>query len=282
LKHNLGVMRDEFNKIIWSLEQDPLTVAIQKDVKELVEMVLLDEKGSVCFKPEMLDQLKLIVLSSVVKRLKMPLPEICADDSNSSFAFKVNGVILGIQDILPERIIAENRGIAVLNVKDKTIEKNLGKRAQYNDAAIDRAAEAIRIRMENINVHMHDAEVWFHKKSFPEAEDTGRADIDIGGNGMDLSFVFKTEMGSERLFSLVSVNCDIHDLKLKLHNTCHDTFYNMFITLFKGTIKRNIEEAIQESMAGVFEQLNRQIESQVQVLRANLPGLPSIVASSVH
>jgi len=261
------------------MENDPLTVSIQRDVKDLVQMIFLDNQGRITFKPEMLDQLKLIVLSAVVKRLKVPLPEVRADDPNASFAFKVSGLIMSMQDILPERVVAENRGIAVLNVKDKTIEKNLGKRCEHNDAALDKAAEAIRIRLENINVHMHDAEIWFHKKSFPEAEDTGRADIDIGGNGMDLSFVFKTEMGSDRLFTLVSVDCDIHDLKLKLHNTTHDTFYNMFITLFKGTVKSNIEEAIQESMVGIFENLNKQIEAQVKTLRANIPTVGSLVAS---
>eukprot|EP01089_Gocevia_fonbrunei_P016965 TRINITY_DN538_c0_g1_i6.p1 TRINITY_DN538_c0_g1~~TRINITY_DN538_c0_g1_i6.p1 ORF type:complete len:495 (+),score=114.13 TRINITY_DN538_c0_g1_i6:37-1521(+) len=281
LRFNLMALRDEFNKSLWYIENDKLNLSIQNDIKELVQMIFLDSSGRIAFKPEMLDQLKLIVLSSVVKRMRVPLPEIRADDPNSSFAFRASGLVLGIQDVLPERIVAENRGVAVLNIKDKTIEKDLGKRAGYNQPVLDKAAEAIRIKMENMNLHMHNADIWFHKRTFPETESTGKADIDIGGNGMDLTFILRTDFGSDKLFTLASVDCEIHDLQLKLSNTIHDTLYNMIITLFKGTVKSNIEEAIQESMVGVFDNLNVQIQRQVDNLRANMPDLPTLV-KSIH
>jgi len=269
-------MQDQFNKMIWAIENDRMTLAIQKDIKELVQMILLDSNGRITFKPEVLDQLKLILMSSVVKRLRMPLPEIKADDPHSSFAFRVSGVIMKIQDVLPERIIAENRGLAILNVKDKSAEKDVGKRTDYSEPTLGKAVEAIRIKMENMNIHIRDADIWFHKRTFPETEDTGKADIDIGGNGMDLTIVLRTDVDTEKMFGLAAVNCEIHDLKLKLHNTTHDTIYNLIIAMFKGTIKSNIEEAIQESMVGVFANLNTQVSQQIRWLRENMPDVSGL------
>jgi len=296
LRLNLAQIQEEFNRMIWSMENDRITRYLQDDIKRLVEMVLLDERGNVTFKPEVLDQLRLIIMSAVVKRLRVPFPEINVDDPNSSFAFRMSGVIVGIQDLLPERIIAENRGLAILNIKDKEPEDTslmgtttsragdvTAVRPRETQHTVERAAEAVRIKMEKIRIHIRNADIWFHKRTFPEVEDTGKADVDIGGDGMDLSFVLKTDADPNRLFGLAAVQCDIHDLKLNLHETTHDTMYNMVITLFKSNIKSNIEEAIQESMVGMFENLNKQIAYQVQRLRENMPNLkPSTLLSSMH
>lgn len=258
LRYNFLVMRDEVNKMIYSMEQDPMTIAIQEDIKHLVEMVLLDSKGKVTFKPEVLEQLKIIALSALVKRLRFPLPPITFDD-NENLKFTVTGLMMGIQDILPNRIIAENHGIAILDMKE--IESG---------PTVSRAAEAVRVKMENINVHMPEADIWFHKRSFPSVQDSGKATIDIGGSGMDLIFVLKAAMGSDRLFVLEKVECFIHSLDLKLEQTHHDMMYNAVISIFKGFIKRNIEDAIQESLANVFEQLTDQVEKQVVQLRSKM------------
>jgi hypothetical protein len=275
LKHVLTVINDEIRTILYNMEEDPVTLALQDHVKRLVQTVLLDEKGQLTYKPEVLDQLKLILLSSVVSRLRFPLPEITADDPESSFAFRMSGMILNIQDILPERIIAENYGLAVLNIKDKGLEKQVGTKVSYNEPIVGQAGASVRIKMENINLHVPEADLWFHKRTFPEMEDVGKCSVDIGGRGMDLTFVLKADATAPGLFSLVNVVCDVHDLDLTLHDTRHDTIYNMLISLFKGRVKANIEESISTSMAGVFDNLNKQITRQVSVLRSAMPVLGS-------
>jgi len=267
------VLNEECYKILYTMEEDPLATSLQCNIKELVQTVLLDDKGRVTFKPEVLDQLKLIIVSSVVGRLRFPLPEVRCDDKDSSFAFRISGLILNIQDILPERIIAENYGLAVLNVKDKTAEKSVVTKVGYNQPLVDKAGASVRIKMENINVHIPDADVWFHKRTFPEMEDTGKCSVDIPGRGMDLTFTLRGDASAPGLFVLVKVDCDIHELNLTLADTRHDTIYNMMISLFKGRAKANIEEAIQESMIGVFENLNNQIARQVSLLRSTIPSV---------
>jgi len=259
LRYNFSVMREEVNEMIYSIERDPITIALEQDIKNLAEMILLDSNGRVTFKPEVLDQLKVIVLSALVKRLKFPIPPITFDDGEN-LRFTVTGLMVGIQDVLPDRIIAENHGLAILNMKELETGPNL-----------ERAAEAVRIKLEHINVHMPEADLWFHRRSFPEIQDSGKAKIDIGGDGMDITFILKAAKGSDRLFMLEKVECVIHSLDLKLEQTHHDTMYNTLITIFKGFVKRNIEDAIQESVASVFEQLTDQVEKQVKNLRANLP-----------
>eukprot|EP01088_Endostelium_zonatum_P018481 TRINITY_DN5950_c0_g1_i1.p1 TRINITY_DN5950_c0_g1~~TRINITY_DN5950_c0_g1_i1.p1 ORF type:complete len:622 (+),score=168.91 TRINITY_DN5950_c0_g1_i1:36-1901(+) len=267
LKENLEQIRKEVNTMIYAMENDPLTFAIQQDIRNLVEMVLLDGNGNITFKPEVLEQLKIIALSALVKRLKFPLPPLTFDDGES-LRFTVTGLVLGIQDLLPERIIAENHGIAIIDMK------------HVDDPNITKAAEAIKIKMEHINVHMPESDIWFHRRTFPEVQDSGKAHIDIGGQGMDLIFVLKAAMASDRLFVLEKVECHIHNLELKLEQTHHDRLYNSLIVVFKGFIKRSIEDAIQESVANMFEGLTDQIQSQVAGLRVKAKELPNVLKSS--
>jgi len=261
LKHNFMAIRDEVNKMILAMEEDPITLALQEDVKHLVEMVLLDDRGRITFKPEVLDQLKIIALSALVKRLKFPLPPLTFDDGDN-LRFTVTGLVMGIQDLLPSRIVAENHGIAILDMKEFE-----------SGPTVSKAAEAVRIKMEHINVKMPEADIWFHRRSFPEVQDSGKAKIEIGGDGMDLTFILKAAMGSDRLFVLDKVDCTIHSLDLKLEQTHHDKMYNAMITIFKGFIKRNIEDAIQESVANMFEQMTDQIEEQVTIMRKKIATL---------
>jgi len=267
LKDNLEQIRKEINTMIYAMENDPLTYAIQQDIRNLVEMVLLDGSGNISFKPEVLEQLKIIALSALVKRLKFPLPPLTFDDQDT-LRFTVTGLVLGIQDLLPERIIAENHGVAIIDMKHP------------DDPNITKAAEAIKIKMEHINVHMPEADIWFHRRTFPEVQDSGKAHIDIGGQGMDLTFVLKAALGSDTLFVLEKVECNIHNLELKLEQTHHDRLYNSLIVVFKGFIKRNIEDAIQESVANMFEGLTDQIQQQVAGLRLKAKELPNVLKSS--
>jgi len=267
LRDNIIAIRKEVNTMIYAMEDDPLTYAIQQDIKNLVEMVLLDGNGNISFKPEVLEQLKIIALSALVKRLKFPLPPLTFDDGDT-LRFTVTGLVLGIQDLLPSRIIAENHGIAIIDMK------------HVDDPNITKAAESVRIKMEHIEVHMPEADIWFHRRTFPEVQDSGKAHIDIGGSGMDLIFVLKASMASDRLFVLEKVECTIHNLDLKLEQTHHDKLYNSLIVVFKGFIKRNIEDAIQESVANMFESLTDQIQTQVAGLRAQAKELPQILKNS--
>lgn len=262
LRENFVGIRDEVNKMVIAMEEDPVTLALQEDVKHLVEMVLLDDRGRISFKPEVLDQLKVIALSALVNRLKFPLPPLTFDDGET-LRFTVTGLVLSIKDLIPSKIIAENHGIAILNMKD----------LEGKGPEVTQAAEAVRIKMEHINVHMPEADIWFHRRTFPEVKDSGKAKIEIGGDGMDLTFILKAAMGSDRLFVLDKVDCTIHSLGLKLEQTQHDTVYNAMITIFKGFVKRNIEDAIQESVANIFDQMTDQIEQQVMNLRSKVKEL---------
>jgi len=267
LKQNVIDIRREVNAVVLAMESDPLTYAIQQDIKNLVEMVLLDGNGNITFKPEVLEQLKIIALSALVNRLKFPLPPLTFDDQ-TSLRFTVTGLVLGIKDLLPSRIIAENHGIAIIDMK------------HVDDPNVTKAAESIKIKMEHIEIHMPEADIWFHRRTFPEVQDSGKAHIDIGGEGMDLIFTLKATLGSDRLFVLEKVECVIHNLDLKLEQTHHDRLYNSLIVVFKGFIKRNIEDAIQESVANMFESLTDQIQTQVAGLKAQAKELPNVLKNN--
>lgn len=261
LRENLRVCYEELQKMVEALEDDPLTRAIQEDINKLVSQILLDEKGQVTFKPDVLDQLRVIVTSLVLRRLKFPLPPLSVgeDDPNATLKFNVSGMVLNVRDLLPKQIIAENEGLAILDIKKEDVSE------------VRKAEAAVRIIFKNICVHLPDAYLKFDYRGFPAVQDEGNAYIDIGGKGMDITVVLQTQKESNRMLNLSKVDVTLHDLTLKLEGTRHDTLYNLFLTVFKPRIKTHIENALEDSLAHQFVQLNDMIAKQAEMLREKVP-----------
>lgn len=258
------IMMEELREMMYALEDDPINQAIQCDIQRLAQLVLLDKKGNVTFKPEVLDQLRIIVTSLVVNRMRFPLPPLSFDDKET-LEFTVTGLVINIRDLLPKRIIAQNSGLAIVDLSEP------------EKPEVERAAESVRIILKNINIHIPDAYIKFNHKVFPKVVDEGFAHIDIGGTGMDLALLLRGAVGTNRWFTLARTECLIHDLSLKFEGTKHDTIYNTLVTLFKPRIKQHIENAVQESMISVFESLNDQIELQVKRLQVTMSDVVSDV-----
>jgi 6-pyruvoyl-tetrahydropterin synthase len=257
LRENFRALAEEVQQMIYAIEDDPLTQSIQNDLRKLVALTLLDDQGRMTFKPEVLDQLRIITTSLVLRRLRFPLPPISfgQDDKSQTLAFTVSGMVLNMEDLLPKKIVAENQGLAILNLKTP------------ESPEVTTAAETVRIFFKNINVHLPNAYLKFDYRGFPQAKDEGRAYIDIPGRGLDIAIILESRKGSDRMLGLRRVDVNIHELSLKLEGTRHDTLYNAFVTVFKPRIKTHIENAMIDSMEGVFDSLNDQLEQQAKYLR---------------
>jgi hypothetical protein len=224
-------------------------------MKKLVVDLMLDSSGNFVYKPEVLDQLKVIIVNSIVERLRVPLPTLSVEGEDLDF--EVSGLVLNVSDVIPERVLVESRGKVLLDPKQMEIEG---------------AAHGLRITMNNINIHMPDARLWFRRKSFPKVEDEGRAAIDIGGRGMDLIITLRTLAKPPNFFRVQQVECNVHNLALSLSDTHHDFLYNSLLKLFSGTVKHDIESAIEDNIRGNLEQLNLLLKSQWE--KAQLSGQP--------
>jgi len=237
----IGIRR-ELNSIIENVQNDPLTLKLKDSMQKLVSDLVLDSDGNITWKPEVMEQLRLILVSSIVDRMKIPLPAVHVEDENVEYT--LSGLVLSLKHLLPEKIGIESRGKAVFDL------------SEIKDPAVSGAGHALRITLENINVFMPDSYLWFRRKTFPRIEDEGRAHIEIGGRGLDIVVVLRTFLRSDKLFAVASVNCNIHNLEFSLSDTQHDFLYNTLIKMFSGTVKADIESSIENTLTNNLEQLN--------------------------
>jgi uncharacterized protein YoxC len=252
---HVAMISRELRGIVESVEQDPATMRLREAMRTLVGDLMLDASGNFVYKPEVLDQLKVIIVNSVVERLKVPLPTISVEGKDLDF--EVSGLVLNVSDVIPERVLIESRGKVLLDPKQMEIEG---------------AAHGLRITMNNINIHMPDAHLWFRRKSFPKVEDEGRASLDVGGRGLDLIITLRTLAKPPNFFRVQQVECNVHNLALSLSDTRHDFLYNSLLKMFSGTVKNDIESAIEDNIRGNLDQLNLLLKHQWE--KAQLSGQP--------
>jgi len=257
-RHINGAIQD-LRELINNARNDPAINNLRRDLKRLAKDLLLDADGNVAFKPEALDQLRLIIVSTLIQRMKVPLPPIHYSDDAIEYTLK--NAVLTVEDMVPDNVYVKEKG--KLGVDLSNVRK----------PNTDRAKNIIKFVIKGINLHMPASDLWFKRKKFPRLEDEGKANIDIGGRGVDIVVVIETFFKSADYFKVRRVWCDVHQLNLHLSDTRHDFLYNTFLKLFKRSIKRNMQNSIERRISSNLDQVNLLLKKQV-----NKKKLPNTIA----
>jgi len=253
-RHINGAVQD-LRGLIDNAKNDPTINNLRRDMKRLAHDVMLDADGNVAFKPEALDQLRLIIVSTLIQRMKLPLPPInYADDK---LEYTITDAVLTIEDIVPDNVYIKEKGRLGVDLSN------------VREPCTDKATNVVKFVIKGINLHMPQCNLWFKRKKFPKIEDEGRANIDIGGRGVDIVVVIETFFKSADFFKVKRVWCDVHHLNLHFADTRHDFLYNTFFKLFSKAIKRNMQNSIERRIESNLEQLNHLLKKQVD--KSKLP-----------
>jgi hypothetical protein len=247
--HLRGVL-DETQQIVKNVQNDPATKNLRTDMKRLIQDVMLDEKGNVVLKENVLEQLRIILVSSLIERMRLPLPTIHMEDKDMEYT--ISNLVVAIRDLVPEKVVFGNLGRVALDFSD------------VRQPEIERASNSLRLVLENINIHMEQADIAFHRKTFPKVQDSGKLRMDIGGKGVDLIVQLNTFTGSKDLFRVDFVDCDVHNLSLYLQDTRHDWLYNSVLKLLSGRIQRGMERSIENNLTNHLENLNKMLMKQLR------------------
>jgi len=211
---------------------------------------MLDEEGNVVIKEHALQQLRLIIVSSVIERMKIPVPVIHIEDKDMEYTLR--NLVVAIRDLVPEKVILENRGRIALDFTD------------VRQPEVETASNTLRFVIQGVNIHMEQADILFNRKSFPKVTDSGKLRLDIGGRGMDIVIQLQTFTRSKQVFRVEFVDCDVHSMSFYLQDTRHDWLYNSVLKLLSGRIKRNVECSIEDTLTNHLELLNRLLTKQLR------------------
>jgi hypothetical protein len=255
LNRHINGAASDVRQLVNNAKNDPHINNLRRDMKRLIRDVMLDRDGNVTFKPEALDQLRLIIVSTLVQRLKVPLPTINYSDAKMDYT--LSNAMLTIEDIVPSNVYVKEKGRLGVDLTD------------VRSPTTDRANNTIKFVIKGVNLHMPACNLWFRKKTFPKIEDEGVASIDIGGRGVDLVVVIETFFKSADFFHVKRVWCDVHNLRLHLSDTRHDFLYNTFLKLWSRQLKRNMQNSVERRISSNLEQLNHLLKKQVD--KSKLP-----------
>eukprot|EP01088_Endostelium_zonatum_P000825 TRINITY_DN11076_c0_g1_i2.p1 TRINITY_DN11076_c0_g1~~TRINITY_DN11076_c0_g1_i2.p1 ORF type:complete len:667 (+),score=184.18 TRINITY_DN11076_c0_g1_i2:59-2059(+) len=252
VRENFVGIIQSLNEVIRNFMNDPHLVQMQADIRSFINDLITDDQGNIVITKNALNQLKVILVSSLLEKMAIPIPMIQQEDEKMEM--EVSNLWLVLKDVLPDMVHLEYR--EALNIDTSDL-RGKGVGVQEHNQII--------IHAMNMRYSMKDANIWWRRKKFPKSEDSGHLDMNMPGEGIEIRVVLSLRLQDpqNQIFAVRSVDCDIDKINLHLSGTKHDKIYNAFLKVAKGAIKKRIETAIQEKITDMIGLLNGQVSRQI-------------------
>lgn len=152
-----------------AMGDDPVNQRFGQDWARLTKDLLFDSEGSLKFKPELWNDVRKIILPSVIDRVGyIPIPRVEYTDDNLDLV--IENLTLSGRNLFPNFVTMEAH--------------NFIKFSPYNNIG-DEHHHELTLHFGQVQADMRDVAFYFNKKSgFPKIKDSGLADVVLGGNGL--------------------------------------------------------------------------------------------------
>jgi hypothetical protein len=230
------------------------------------DLSYVDNEGTVQLDKDMLYRLQSILLPTLADALKyIPVPRI--HSSNPYREFWLDKIVLCSYDIIPENIHFHLETDSELSLRD---------------IQVTETHSNLVIELDRLLTILNDVEFYYHKKTFPELEDSGRVTFRVKGNGAKLTLTYKVNQDPEKKSTMVTKGYaifNISDLEIVFDTSTlkHSWLVPMLTALFKTQIKQQIEYQVETNLTGFMEKLGEMMTNSIAQL--NRPFLSSIEAA---
>jgi len=246
----------QLKEVFTAIKEDPELLQLLDDLKRLNDdFYVTDASGNKKFNVDLfLQHLRKVVIPVVIKVLNhIKMPKI--ENHDESYDYVIDNIVFAAEDILPENIRVEDTSVIELS--------NVS-----NEIQGENPVNRIKVDVKKINFNVHEADVWFHRKSTPTITDSGKMDIEVDKAGTDINIILNAEHAISSIISRLSgkkeaeikplydvelVKCTVHNLHVNFKDTKHDTLYNFFMRLFPGMIKSRVQSVIENNIRSVLE-----------------------------
>lgn len=234
-----GLARD-WQKLVDEIKDDKELNAFNKALQKMYDTLYITKKdGSATLDFNALMEMRGVFLS-VLKELLADFKLPAYEGSEGSYDFKLSGATLSVGDLVPDQI-------TILHESEATMVMPKSEPAHKMTAEDkSRMVGRLLIRAKGICAHIRNADFWYSRNKFPKTEDSGVANMDLTGRGLDIEiemFIKSVNGGLEFQDGAVWVHID--KFKLKLEDTKHHAFY----TFFKSTIRSRVSQMLTQHIA---------------------------------
>jgi len=235
---------NEGRSILDSIQEDPKNVALRNSVQKLMDDIFYQDEKGLHLRDSAFEQMRIILGSIVTDQLReIPIPPVHIRDEQRDV--HISNIVLNVGDITPDNIRLEQTTKVGIHPKDTSAELKEG---------------TARLKLENIITHLKNVHFDYKSMSFPKVEESGIADLDIGGRGMSIDISLSLNKDNlQRPLVVNSVDVSIDSVSLQVQHTKRDTLWNFVMWLFSGVVRRKIQNLIKEHLEAFFGDLNERI-----------------------
>ncbi|KAJ1679513.1 hypothetical protein EV182_001891 [Spiromyces aspiralis] len=304
----------ELKRELWLLGQNirhdvyagPFIDAVQRLYQDVVSSV--DGQGNVNPHSGLValgGDLKSLALDLVGSVNYVAMPRL--QGGSEELEFRLDNFVLPLKRCMPEHVAvsftSDAYPRAILSPAEYKHEFS-----PYNHAT----EQYTRIHMRGLHLDARDVAFYLKKSSGRvRIEESGLADIVVGGRGMDVELVLRrlhdveqryvthhyrrsssgvfanqtfpwvctiVPRQRERRFVVEDVSVDLHDLSLSVRETRHDWTYGILLWLFKGTVRNQVTESIRNAIITGVEDLDAMLAGHM--VRLNEVARDSIGATT--
>jgi hypothetical protein len=245
-------------QFIEAIRNDPTNARLGRALRELGQEIYVDEGGRKTINTDALMQMRQLLMPIVLEQLNyIPIPLVEGASDDGVYNYRFENIVLSGYDIAPEHIRVKY---------DNDMDFN------FRDLSVNKAKQAMYIRIDHIKLNVKDVKFWFRRNSTPHMEDSGLANVLVGGNGVSLSIHLKLNT-AQPYFATSHIRCHIDSLKVRVTEAKHQHLLNMITTLFGGVIRKRTERAVEEKLAEIMDrvaQVMNRVADQARTVASDL------------
>jgi hypothetical protein len=216
------------------------------------DLSYIDSEGLVQVDTDILGKLQSVLLPTLAEALKyIPVPRIYS--SNSKREFWLDNIVLCSYDIIPENIRFHLETDSEISLRDVELK---GTRTR------------LVIQLNRLLAEVKNVEFYYHRKTFPEIEDSGRVTFRETGVGSRLTLTYNILQTPEDKVPRIMeghVDFDISNLQIEFDtNTLkHDVIIPMLTNMFKLQIQQQIEYEVEKNLKGFLDKFRDMLTSAI-------------------
>jgi hypothetical protein len=216
------------------------------------DLSFIDSEGTIQIDMDMLSKLQSVLLPVLADALKyIPVPRIYSCDKNREFW--LDKIVLCSYDIIPENIRFHLESDSELSLRDIELKET---------------QTILVIELNRLLTEIKNVEFFYHKKTFPELEDSGFVTFRERGQGSRLVITYNVVQGPEdKLPRIVEgkATFDISNLEIEFdtNTLSHPVLVPMLTSMFKLQIKQQIEHQVEKNLTNWMNNLGDMITNAV-------------------
>ncbi|KAJ7807352.1 hypothetical protein B0H14DRAFT_3091268 [Mycena olivaceomarginata] len=229
-----------------SMADDPLNKTFVEDWARLTRDLLFDSEGNLQFKTNLWSDVRRVILPTLVDKVGyIPIPRV--EYTDNSLDLVVENLTLSGRHLLPNIVEVEAH--------------NYMRFSPYEPkSAGDAGRHEFTFTFAQMHADMRGVAFSFRTKTGPiKMQDSGLADVLLGGQGLTATVTLTSSNDTRSVFSVGRVRVNVGSLKFSIRDSKHDLLYKTFQPLATRLVKRQIKKALADAIRTGFEYVDGQL-----------------------